>query len=188
MKKLKRYLPSIEDCRDYTLFIDRDGVINQPIINDYARSPSDFKFCEGAQNALVQLKKIFGRVILLTNQQGIGKGIMTAQSLENVHLKMYNAIHTSGAYFDLVLYAPYLSNKNHSWRKPSIGMMKKAKQYFPEINYAKSIMVGDSPGDMALADQIGSIKVKISNHQFSFTNQDFTFDNLLQFVTSLSNK
>ena len=85
MKELKRYLPSLEDCKDYTLFIDRDGVINQPIINDYARSPSDFKFCEGAENALVQLKKKFGRLILVTNQQGIGKGIMDEEKLENMN-------------------------------------------------------------------------------------------------------
>jgi histidinol phosphatase-like enzyme len=63
----------------------------------------------------------------------------------------------------------------------------KAKEYYPDIDFLKSIMVGDSPGDMALADQLDIIKVRILNNQFEFDNQDFTYANLSSFVIALSN-
>ena len=188
MSEHNKFLPSIDDCHQYTLFIDRDGVINQPIIDDYAKDPSEFIFCEGAIDALSRLKRIFKHVILVTNQQGVGKRLMTSEDLENVHLKMYDSLRSRNyPYFDLVLYAPYLKDKSHTWRKPNTGMLLKAKEYYPDIDFLKSIMVGDSPGDMALADQLDIIKVRILNNQFEFDNQDFTYANLSSFVIALSN-
>jgi histidinol phosphatase-like enzyme len=66
-------------------------------------------------------------------------------------------------------------------------MLLKAKEYYPDIDFSKSIMVGDSPGDMALADQLDIIKVRILNDQFEFDNQDFTYSDLSSFVIALSN-
>lgn len=183
----KLSLPNRSECKSYTLFIDRDGVINQPIIGDYAKKPEDFIFCEGALDALIQLKKMMGRVILVTNQQGIQKGVMSEKNLEDVHLKMYNALKSNVEYFDLALFAPYLKDQNHAWRKPNTGMCLKAKEYFPDIDFTKAIMVGDSPSDMALAEPFNVLKVRIRNSQFSFDNQDFTFNSLADFVTKLSN-
>ncbi len=170
-----------------TLFIDRDGVINQPIVDDYAKKPEDFEFCEGAIEALGQLSAIFGRIVLVTNQQGIHRELMSEQDLEDVHLKMYNALKASNiSYFDLAMFAPYLRSAKHEWRKPKNGMFIKAKAYFDDIDFGQSIMVGDSPGDMELADSVGALKVRITNPQFQFDNQDFQFDSLLDFVLSLS--
>lgn len=188
MNEHSKFLPKTTDCKKYTLFIDRDGVINQPIVNDYAKFPSDFILCDGAIDALNALKLLFKRIVLVTNQQGIGKQVMTSQDLENIHLKMYDSMKTEiNSYFDLVLYAPYLKADIHSWRKPDIGMLLKAKEYYPDINFSKSIMVGDSPGDMALADQLNILKVKILNDQFEFDNQDFIYPDLASLVTALSN-
>jgi histidinol phosphatase-like enzyme len=101
---------------------------------------------------------------------------------------MYDTMKTEiNSYFDLVLYAPYLKTDSHSWRKPNTGMLLKAKEYYPDIDFSKSIMVGDSPGDMALADQLNILKVRISNDQFEFDNQDFIYTDLASFVTALSN-
>lgn len=187
MSEHNTFLPSVEDCQFYTLFVDRDGVINQPIIDDYAKDPSEFIFCEGALDALHHLKTIFKRVVLVTNQQGVGKHVMTSQDLENVHLKMYDTIKSKGfSYFDLVLYAPYLSTVKHAWRKPNTGMLLKAKEYYTDIDFSKSIMVGDSPGDMALADQLDILKVRVLNDQFEFNNQHYTYADLGGFVTALS--
>ncbi|PCJ64300.1 MAG: phosphatase [Bacteroidetes bacterium] len=187
MSEPKRSLPTKLECSEFTLFIDRDGVINEPIVDDYAKTPEDFVFCEGAIKALGELKQLFARVILVTNQQGVHRQVMSEKDLENVHLKMYNGLKDSGIeYFDAAFFAPYLKTVNHGWRKPSIGMLEKAKSYFPSIDSSKCIMVGDSPGDMALADSFGAIKAKISNPQFSFDNQDYEFKNLSEFVSFLS--
>ncbi|MGB1037339.1 MAG: D-glycero-alpha-D-manno-heptose-1,7-bisphosphate 7-phosphatase [Bacteroidia bacterium] len=187
MKEHKRYLPTKEDCKNYTLFLDRDGVINEPIVDDYAKTPQDFIFCDGAVDALGELKNLFKRVIIVTNQQGVHRQVMSEQDLEDVHLKMYNGLNAKGIrYFDAAFFAPYLRSAEHLWRKPSNGMYTKALEYYEDIDWNKCIMVGDSPGDMALADSKGIIKVRILNPQFDFDNQDFTFQSLADFVDCLS--
>ncbi len=187
MNEHKNYLPSKEDYAAYTLFLDRDGVINEPIVDDYARKPADFILCEGAIDALNELKVIFKRVIVVTNQQGVGRGVMSERDLEDVHLKMYDSMKDAGVeYFDAAFFAPYLRDANHTWRKPSNGMYMKTLDYFDDLDFDKAIMVGDSPGDMALADTVGLLKVKISNPQFNFDNQDVQFDSLKAFVDCLS--
>lgn len=187
MKELKRFLPKGDQCKEYTLFLDRDGVINEPIIDDYAKVPEDFIFCNVAVNALGELKALFKRVVIVTNQQGVHRQVMSEQDLEDVHLKMYRSMKSIGvSYFDAAFFAPYLRSADHPWRKPSNGMYAKAKEYFEDIDWEKCIMVGDSPGDMALADSKSILKVRILNPQFDFDNQDFTFQSLSDFVDCLS--
>lgn len=188
MQELKKYLPNRAALKEYTLFIDRDGVINEPIVDNYAKRPEDFILCKGAIDALGELNRIFGKVILVTNQQGIHRDLMTESDLEDVHLKMYKALKNNDLpYFDAAFFAPYLSKVNHLWRKPQNGMLLKAKKYFEDIDFSKAIMVGDSPGDMKLADSLEIFKVRINNPQFNFDNQDVQFDSLSAFVYSLSN-
>ncbi|NNJ55356.1 MAG: HAD-IIIA family hydrolase [Bacteroidia bacterium] len=183
MKELKAYLPNRTECKEFTLFLDRDGVINEPIVDDYAKKPDDFVICKGALQAIKELKNIFRYVILVTNQQGIHRELMSEKDLENVHLKLHNAMKLDSIpYFDLALFAPYLRTVNNSWRKPSTGMLLQAKEYLKDINFKQSIMVGDSPSDMVLADNVGAVKVRIENPQFSFDNQDFKFDSLSSFA------
>lgn len=183
MKKLKAYLPNRLECKEYTLFLDRDGVVNEPIIDNYAKKPRDFVICEGAIEAIKELKELFKYVIIVTNQQGIHRELMSEKDLENVHLKLYNAMKLDNtSYFDLALFAPYLKTANNNWRKPNTGMLLQAKSYFNDIDFSRSIMVGDSPSDMALADNVGATKVKIANSQFSFDNQDYKFDSLSSFA------
>ena len=188
MKEHNIFLPKISDCQEYTLFLDRDGVINKPIVDDYAKRPEDFIFCDKALDALSLLQRYFGRIVLVTNQQGVHRNVMSEKDLENVHLKMYRALKKEGIeYFDASFFAPYLKTDNHTWRKPNNGMLLKAKSYLPKIDWEKAIMVGDSPGDMLLADSLDILKVKIQNPQFDFHNQDFEFSSLYHFVDSLSN-
>jgi histidinol-phosphate phosphatase family protein len=186
MKEHNTFLLSKKELADYTLFIDRDGVINEPIIDYYACKPADLVLCEGSVQALSELSVIFKHIILVTNQQGVGKGVMSETDLENVHLKLYDATKKDASfYFDASFYAPYLKSEAHLWRKPQNGMLLKAKTYFPDVDWKKSIMIGDSPGDMQLADSLGLLKVRIRNTQFSFENQDYSFDSLAGFVASL---
>ncbi|MFT4875906.1 MAG: histidinol-phosphate phosphatase family protein [Bacteroidia bacterium] len=188
MQEHKKYLPSRAALKEYTLFIDRDGVINEPIVDNYAKRPEDFILCKGAIDALGELYQIFDKVILVTNQQGIHRGLMSESDLEDVHLKMYKALKNKDLpYFDAAFFAPYLSKVNHPWRKPHNGMLRKAQNYFEGIDFSKAIMVGDSPGDMKLADSLEILKVRINNPQFEFDNQDVQFDSLSAFVYSLSN-
>jgi|TARA_B110000503_G_C7165135_1_gene421500 histidinol-phosphate phosphatase family protein len=176
-----------ENLADFTIFLDRDGVINLPIVDDYAKQPNDFILGDGVLVALEKLQQMVKRLVMVTNQQGVHRKVMNEKDLENVHLKLYNSLKNKGlSYFDASFYAPYLKEESHEWRKPKNGMLLKAKSYFPDIDWSKAIMVGDSPGDMQLADTLGITKVKIANPQFSFDNQDYTYADLGAFVAAMS--
>ena len=84
----------IESYKDnWTLFLDRDGVINVKLPNDYVKNINEFSFIDGSIEGIRLLSKIFKRIIIVTNQRGIGKKIMTIEQLKTIHNHMKNIIH-----------------------------------------------------------------------------------------------
>ena len=79
----KHFLADINP--DWTLFLDRDGVINQKLENDYVKALNEFEFLPGVLEALFDLKDWFSTIVIVTNQQGIGKGLMTELNLSWIH-------------------------------------------------------------------------------------------------------
>jgi len=104
--------------KHWTLFLDRDGVINRKLDNDYVKHWIEFEFLEGVLDALKYLKPIFGKIVVVTNQQGIGKGLYTIEDLELIHKNMLYEIDYHGGRIDKVYFSPYLSSQNHPSRKP----------------------------------------------------------------------
>ncbi|MFO7721939.1 MAG: HAD-IIIA family hydrolase [Bacteroidales bacterium] len=141
--------------RDWTLFLDRDGVINVRIRDGYVLNEEAFVFLPGAQKALADLSSVFGRIIVVTNQQGIGKGLMTEEDLERIHRKMISAVEASGGKIDKVIHCPDVDTTPENCRKPGAAMGMMARECFPEIIFGKSIMVGDTPSDMIFARNLG---------------------------------
>lgn len=139
----------------WTLFLDRDGVINTRVENDYVKSPAGFHFLPGVISAIAQLSKIFGKIVVVTNQQGIGKGLYSHEDLAAIHTIMKATVEAGGGRIDEVYYAPQLAAEQSPMRKPEIGMALAAKEQFPEIDFAKSIMVGDTGSDMEFARKAG---------------------------------
>jgi histidinol-phosphate phosphatase family protein len=151
----------------WTLFLDRDGVINTRIENDYVKSPAEFHFLPGVVDAIVQLSGIFGRIIVVTNQQGIGKGLYSHEDLAAIHTIMKATVAAAGGRIDEVYYAPQLASERSPMRKPGTGMALAAQQQYPEIDFAKSIMVGDTASDMEFARNAGMKAVFCSAHEES---------------------
>jgi histidinol-phosphate phosphatase family protein len=149
----------------WTLFLDRDGVINKKIDNNYVKQISEFEFLPNALKAIVSFSKIFGRIIVVTNQQGIGKGLMTDQDLQLVHHQLSDAVSKAGGKIDAIYYAPQLAKENSILRKPNIGMGSKAKEDFPEIDFNKSMMVGDSLSDIEFGKRLKMKTVFISDKE-----------------------
>jgi len=137
------------------LFIDRDGVINERIWNGYITKWEDFHFIDGAINALISFSEYFERIIVITNQQGIGKGLMTEQDVELIHQKLMQIISEEGGKIDAIYFCGDLKNKADNCRKPGIKMALRAQQDFPEINFKKSLMIGDTKSDMDFANNVG---------------------------------
>ncbi len=147
----------------WSLFLDRDGVINHRLPGDYVKSLEEFSFIQGVPEAIAIFSKMFSKVIVVTNQQGVAKGLMSAETLHRIHQFMVSEIEKTGGRIDLTLFAPHLESENNIMRKPNIGMALKAKRSFPDLRFRKSIMVGDSVGDMLFGKRVGMKTVLISN-------------------------
>jgi D-glycero-D-manno-heptose 1,7-bisphosphate phosphatase len=166
----------IEEIREvdksWTLFLDRDGVINQRIYGGYITQPEEFKFLPGVLSGLREFANRFGRICIVTNQQGVGKGFMAENQLEAVHQYMQSEIEKAGGRIDRIYYCPDLAISADNCRKPGIKMALQAKTDFPEIDFAKSIMVGDSLSDMEFGKNAGMVTIYVKHnyepneHQF----------------------
>jgi histidinol-phosphate phosphatase family protein len=143
------------------LFIDRDGVINERIWNGYVTKWEDFHFVDGVIDALVHFSKIFQRIIIITNQQGIGKGMMSVDALNDIHQKLVQKISEEGGKIDAVFYCGDLKSKENNCRKPGTKMAEQAKIEFPEINFSESLMIGDTKSDMEFAKNVGMTGVLV---------------------------
>jgi histidinol-phosphate phosphatase family protein len=179
-------LKNLKIYPDSCLFLDRDGVINKRIIDGYVTQANEFIFEEKALEAIKILSNIFKYVVIVTNQQGIGKGIFTQEELELVHKKMMEDILKNKGRIDAIFYAPQLASENHADRKPGTGMPSKAKIKFPLINLQHSVMVGDSISDMQMGRAIGATNVLISESSSIQENlYDYKFKLLFDFANEL---
>jgi len=140
---------------DSALFLDRDGVINRRIVGDYVRNLSQFEFLPGAIDAIIRLGKRFRYVIVVTNQQGIGKGLMNVADVDEIHDYILRQLQAAGGHIDKIYCCPSLETANDPNRKPGIGMGLQAGRDFPDIDFGCSLMIGDSPSDMLFAEKLG---------------------------------
>lgn len=173
--------------KTWTLFLDRDGVINTKLEDDYVKHWIEFEFIDGVFDALKKLDAIFGRIVIVTNQQCIGKGIIRTEDLELIHKNMLYEINYLKGRIDKIYFSPYLNSENHPTRKPGIGMALQAKKDFPEIDFEKSIIVGDSLSDMEFGRNAGIKTVYVSEKGKQDERIDFNVKSLLEFANSLNN-
>ena len=168
----------------YTLFLDRDGVINQRLIGDYVTKPQQFVLIDGVLDALQTFTSVFERIVVVTNQQGIGKGLMTDNDLNEVHKNFLSQVEACNAKIDKIYYCPNLERENNFCRKPNIGMALKAKKDFPEIRFKNSVMIGDSMIDMKFGKRAGMKTILIGDRPeiaFNYpTLVDYYFPSLLE--------
>lgn len=148
---------------EWSLFLDRDGVINKRIVDDYVKTPEEFEFLPGALEAIARFTKLFSHIFVVTNQQGIGKKIMTERNLSEIHTYMRKEIEKAGGKLSAIYFAPDIASKHNTLRKPQTGMGLQAKKDFPEIDFSKSIMVGDSESDILFGTNLGMKTIKIGN-------------------------
>lgn len=146
--------------KTWTLFLDRDGVINKELRDDYVTRWEDFIFEEGALNALAKLSAIFGKIIIVTNQRGIGIQKMTEENLQVIHKQMQMEIEDAGGRIDAIYFAP-AADRSDIRRKPNPTMAFEARNDFPEIDLSKSVIVGNSISDMEFGRKAGMYTVFI---------------------------
>ena len=171
-----------------TLFLDRDGVINVKLDGQYVKNTDEFDFMKGSEMAISKLSKIFNRILIVTNQQGIAKGIMSDKDLNVLHEYMLFELKKNGGIIQKIYYCPHLAAESCNCRKPNPGLIQQAMIDFPEIKLEQSYLIGDSDTDIIAGNKMGLITVKVDNEYtlskwcdelFSVINNNFNFTSQL---------
>lgn len=137
-----------------TLFLDRDGVINVLRPNDYVKTWDEFVFREGILEHLSHWSSRFRRIVIVTNQRGVGRGRMSQEDLNMIHHRMVEEINRHGGRIDRIYVCTAVEDSDEC-RKPNIGMALAAKRDFPDIDFSRSLMIGDSSSDEQFARRAG---------------------------------
>lgn len=174
--------------KNWTLFIDRDGVINHEKKEDYILNWDEFRFYDGVEKAFQKLADKFGKIIIVSNQRGVGKQLMTEQDLRTIHQHMQKAIEAAGGRIDKIYYCTSTDNK-HPDRKPNPGMAFHAKNYFDSIDLSRAVIIGNKPSDMLFGKNAGiySVFLATTNPDVPFPHPDIDlrFESLPDFAKAL---
>ena len=176
----------IDKC--WTLFLDRDGVINFEKKDEYVLNAAEFVFLDGVQQAIQMLSEIFGLILIASNQRGVAKSLMSLNDLQNIHAYMMEEIISQKGRIDKIYFCTDMHNESPN-RKPNPGMALQAKKDFPQIDFSKSIMVGNKLSDMQFARNVGmhSVFIASTNPEVVFPHEliDARFNTLLGFANAV---
>lgn len=137
-----------------TLILDRDGVINALRPGDYVKTWGEFEWCPGALEALKRAAARFKGIYVVTNQRGVGKGLMSRDALDGIHERMRHEIEAAGGRIDGIYVCTAVSDEDPR-RKPNRGMFDELLRDHPEVVPGRTVMVGDSASDRLFAANCG---------------------------------
>mgnify|MGYP002851964966 FL=1 len=172
-----------------SLFLDRDGVINQRIVEGYVTKKENFVLIDGVLEALEIFNSRFDHIFMVTNQQGIGKGLMSVKDLNEIHEGFMQQVTAAGGRIDKIYFCPSLKTEHSFMRKPSIGMALQAKHDYLDVRLKESVMVGDTESDMLFGRRAGMSTVLVGDSKSIATNNpflvDYYYSSLKDFALSL---
>ncbi|MEO8819909.1 MAG: HAD-IIIA family hydrolase [Ginsengibacter sp.] len=171
----------------WTLFIDRDGVINHEKYLDYIHTWDEFKFYDGVKEAFKIFNKKLGIIVIITNQRGVAKGITTIENLDLIHKNMLEEIKNADGRIDKIYVCTEMESDN---RKPNSGMGLQAIKDFPEIELSKSLMIGNTLSDMKFGRNLGvaiNIFLPTTRKEVSLNHEDIdlVFEDLISVAKAL---
>jgi len=177
--------------------LDRDGVINKDL-GTYCYRPEDFEEIEGSIDAVAALRRKGYKIVIITDQGGIEKGIYTMEDVDKVHEKMFEMLGKAGCSSIDALYYSASSRKEDPFAKPNTGMFKRCEKENPDIKFKEGFYVGDKIKDLKAAVNMGSKPILVRTGYGLETEKElnkFTYrelkrrtkiyDNLAAFVESL---
>ena len=140
---------------DKLIILDRDGVINHDS-DAYIKTPDEWQPIAGSLEAISRLHQAGYRIVVATNQSGVGQGLLDMDTLNAIHEKMHRAVAQQGGYIDAIFFCSHTSADNCLCRKPQPGMLKEIIARF-NINPEQTHMVGDTVHDLHAAMAVGCI-------------------------------
>lgn len=177
--------------------LDRDGVINRDL-GTYVTRPEDFDPLPGSIEAITELRKKGYKIVVITNQAGIGKGLMTEADVENVHGYMLHLLGQAGCPNINGIYYSSGTDKRDPFVKPNVGMFKRCEEHHKDIKFSQGFYVGDKISDLKAALKIGARPVLVRTGHGTETEKElnkyayraikektYIFDSLADFVANL---
>jgi len=135
------------------IVLDRDGVINRDS-DAYIKSPDEWRPLPGSLEAIARLCKAGYRIVVATNQSGVGRGLFDLETLAAIHAKMHLAVAAAGGRLDAIFFCPHTADSHCSCRKPAPGMMEDILRRF-HAEPGSVTAVGDSLRDLQAAVAVG---------------------------------
>lgn len=169
-------LPKID--QSWTLFLDRDGVINKRNFDGYILQWPDFHFTDGLLDAADQIGQSFGQIFVVTNQQCVAKGQLSEPELAEIHQQMCYALAANGLKITEIKVAIEKKGEAPFRRKPNTTMALELQAQYPSIDFKKSIMVGDTDTDIQFGQMLGMFTVLVHSQEKIQLSPDLTIDSL----------
>jgi histidinol-phosphate phosphatase family protein len=159
------------------VFLDRDGTIAKDV--PYCSSPEQFELLPGAGEGIKRLNNAGFKVIIFTNQSGIGRGYFSEKMLGRIHEKMKADLAEYGAHIDGIYYCPHHPDDNCDCRKPKPNLIiKAAKEH--NIDLSQSFIIGDSVIDIEAGRAVGCVTILLAHGGKSIEQRaDYVVDTLL---------
>lgn len=132
------------------IFLDRDGVINEVIVDGYVTCWSEFRFVPGIIETLAELSVLGLPMIIVSNQAAVEKGILAPRDLADITRRFVARLNEEGARIDAVYYCPHTPEQACECRKPREALLRKAADDW-RVDLTRSVLIGDSRSDMDAA-------------------------------------
>jgi D-glycero-D-manno-heptose 1,7-bisphosphate phosphatase len=156
-------MPAAERDVRWTVFLDRDGTINRKAPEgDYIRSPDRLVLLDGVADAISRLRASGALVVVVTNQRGVARGLMTLDDLAEVHRRLAAMLDDAGTEVDALYSCPHEAG-SCDCRKPEPGLFLRAATDHPAIDFGASAMVGDSASDVEAGARLGMATVLLAD-------------------------
>lgn len=178
------------------IFLDRDGVINKDS-KDYIKSPSEWIPIESSIQAIAKLSAANYKIVVITNQSGIGRGFYSIETLKNIHKKMCDTVEAVGGKIERIYFCPHHPDDNCLCRKPKPQMLLQAINELNVKEPSLCFMVGDSLRDLQSANDAnippvlvltGNGQRTIHKHEKDLPTNTMVKENLLSFAEFLLNR
>ncbi len=172
------------------IILDRDGVINHDS-DEYIKSPEEWHPVDGSLDAISRLNRAGYKVIVATNQSGVGRGYFDIETLNKIHQKMHSALKEFGGRIDAIFFCPHKPDDNCDCRKPKPGLFNSISNRL-SVDLNNIPVVGDSTRDLEAAKAVlaSPVLVKTGKGIATFNHTGFdhsipVFENLYEYVESL---
>lgn len=151
------------DIKGYnTILLDRDGTINVHVIGDYVRKWEDFEFIPNVLETIAVWSRQVKYIFIVTNQRGIAKGVFSEEDLADIHFHMVAEIEKHGGRIDGIYFSSALTEEDIR-RKPGRGMFNDILSDYPDVDPAKTLMIGDGDVDRDFAKNSGIVFQRIDS-------------------------